>query len=254
MFFVITFFAVILSTKKGTIRPAMVPIPLDMPIKILAYLGAMSRWLTLKPEMAKPLHATPIARATVAAVPFLDVVAWATTRKKSASIPKPPQLKTFRTFVVVIIPRLRRWSANKPPQGTIIVISKCGSDPMTPVCQNIWSLKIFYTFRSWSSVLFSIFIQQCDIPNKTFYSSLFYREIVLLLNLCIYLDKRHVERLVHETRLEKYQQIEVPRSTKISDNDGVYGHWGEKLAPGSRRQCGHRCLRLPLTERILDVT
>lgn len=122
-----------LSTKKGTRSPAIVPIPFDIPIKILAYLGAMSKWLTLKPEMAKPLQATPIARATVAAVPFLCVVAFATTKKKSASIPKPPQLKSFLTFVVVNIPRLRRWSASNPPQGTIIVISKCGSEPITPV-------------------------------------------------------------------------------------------------------------------------
>ena len=29
--------------------PARVPIPLDIPIKILAYRGAMSRWFTLNP-------------------------------------------------------------------------------------------------------------------------------------------------------------------------------------------------------------
>lgn len=97
-----------LSTKKGTRSPAIVPIPFDMPIKILAYLGAMSKWLTLNPEIAKPLQATPIASATVAAVPFLCMVALATTRKKIASIPKPPQLKSFLTLVVVNISRLRR--------------------------------------------------------------------------------------------------------------------------------------------------
>lgn len=64
-----------LSTKKGTNRPAIVPIPFDIPIKILAYLGAMSKWFTLKPEMAKPLHATPHASAKIAAVPFLFMVA-----------------------------------------------------------------------------------------------------------------------------------------------------------------------------------
>lgn len=95
------------STKMGTNNPAIVPTPFDIPIKILAYLGAMSKWFTLKPEMAKPLHATPNASAIIAAIPFFFVVAWATTKKKRASIPKPPQLKSFLTFVVDNIPRLR---------------------------------------------------------------------------------------------------------------------------------------------------
>jgi len=34
----------------GHRSPAIVPIPFDMPISILAYLGAMSKWLTLNPE------------------------------------------------------------------------------------------------------------------------------------------------------------------------------------------------------------
>ena len=52
----------------GQMRPAIVPMPFDRPIRILAYLGAMSRWFTLYPEIAKPLHATPIVRAAMAPV------------------------------------------------------------------------------------------------------------------------------------------------------------------------------------------
>ena len=141
-----------LSTKIGTRSPAMVPIPLDIPIRILAYLGAISRWLTLKPEMANPLQATPIVRATVAAVGFLWVVAFATTRKNIASIPKPPQLKSFRTLVVDIIPRFLKWSASRPPHGTIIVISKWGRDPITP----LWKFYILIVkiFEFW---IFGVF-------------------------------------------------------------------------------------------------
>lgn len=67
------------------------------------------------------------------------------------------------------------------------------------------------------------------------------------------LDERHPKGLVHETRLKEHQQIEVPRSTEIGDDDGVYGHGGEKLSPRRRRQGGHGRLHLPLTERVLDV-
>lgn len=56
------------SIAIGQIRPAIVPIPLDIPIKILAYLGAISRWLTLYPEIANPLNATPKVNAPTATV------------------------------------------------------------------------------------------------------------------------------------------------------------------------------------------
>lgn len=35
----------------GQTIPDNVPTPFEMPIKMLAYLGAISRWLTLKPEI-----------------------------------------------------------------------------------------------------------------------------------------------------------------------------------------------------------
>lgn len=54
------------SMATGQMSPAIVPIPFDKPIRILAYLGAMSRWLTLYPEMANPLQATPIVNAVIA--------------------------------------------------------------------------------------------------------------------------------------------------------------------------------------------
>ena len=45
-----TSFLVAISTKIGHRRPDSVPTPFEIPIKIPAYRGAMSRWLTLKPE------------------------------------------------------------------------------------------------------------------------------------------------------------------------------------------------------------
>lgn len=94
----------------------------------------MSKWLTLNPEMANPLQATPKVRASVARLLFLLAAALATTKKHNASIPKPPQLNNFLTFVVVMIPCFLKWSASRPPQGTMIVISKCGNEPSKPVC------------------------------------------------------------------------------------------------------------------------
>lgn len=54
------------SMATGQMSPAMVPMPFDRPIRILAYLGAISKWFTLYPEMANPLHATPIVKAVMA--------------------------------------------------------------------------------------------------------------------------------------------------------------------------------------------
>ena len=57
---------VICSVTMGQIIPANVPTPLLMPIKIEAYRGAMSRWLTLNPEMANPELPTAMMSATTA--------------------------------------------------------------------------------------------------------------------------------------------------------------------------------------------
>lgn len=62
----LTWSLVMWSMATGQMSPAIVPIPFDNPIRILAYLGAMSRWLTLYPEMANPLQATPIVNAVIA--------------------------------------------------------------------------------------------------------------------------------------------------------------------------------------------
>lgn len=43
----------------GTIAPATVPIPFERPMRMLAYLGAISKWFTLNPDIANPLNATP---------------------------------------------------------------------------------------------------------------------------------------------------------------------------------------------------
>ena len=61
--------------------------------------------LANSPDIAKPLKATPMVSAVMAPEPEFTL---ATTRKKIASIPKPPQLKSFRTVVVVMSPDLRR--------------------------------------------------------------------------------------------------------------------------------------------------
>lgn len=71
--------------------------------------------------MAKPDSATPQVNAKFAANADW---AWATTKKKIASHPNPPQLKIFLTLVVDSMPFLRKLSAKQPPSGTIIVISK----------------------------------------------------------------------------------------------------------------------------------
>lgn len=80
--------------------PAIVPIPFDSPIKILAYLGAMSRWLTLYPEIANPLQATPIVNAVIAPAckreeerrKMVNNYLW--TTRYSFTIPYVPLLKT----------------------------------------------------------------------------------------------------------------------------------------------------------------
>ena len=38
----------------GLMMPGMVPMVLEMPIRMAAYCGAMSRWLMEKPAQAKP--------------------------------------------------------------------------------------------------------------------------------------------------------------------------------------------------------
>lgn len=51
--FKLTLLRIIKSITTGQISPAIVPIPLDIPMRILAYLGAMSKWFTLYPVMVK---------------------------------------------------------------------------------------------------------------------------------------------------------------------------------------------------------
>lgn len=60
------------------------------------------------PEMAKPEKPTANVRHMIANV-VLSVLP--TRIRKNASIPKPPQLNTLRTFVVVSCPDRRRKSA-----------------------------------------------------------------------------------------------------------------------------------------------
>lgn len=48
-----TLFFVIAPTIIGQTIPDKVPTPLEIPIKMLAYLGAMSKWLTLNPAIQR---------------------------------------------------------------------------------------------------------------------------------------------------------------------------------------------------------
>ena len=57
-----------------------------MPINILAYLGAISRWFTLKPLIANPLKPTAIVKNAIA---ITGDFANATTRRNTASRPNP---------------------------------------------------------------------------------------------------------------------------------------------------------------------
>lgn len=82
----------------------MVPIPLDMPIRILAYLGAISRWLTLKPDMAKPLKATPMDNAVI---PWVIVCEYAIIMKNVASIPKPGKVCSYYSLSLGSLPQIR---------------------------------------------------------------------------------------------------------------------------------------------------
>lgn len=61
----------ICSVVMGQAMPERVPTPLLMPIRMEAYRGAMSKWLTLKPEMANPEHQTAMTGDTTAMALFL---------------------------------------------------------------------------------------------------------------------------------------------------------------------------------------
>jgi hypothetical protein len=60
------------------------------------------------------------------------------------------------------------------------------------------------------------------------------------------LDDGHVESFVHKAALKEHQEIKVPGSTEVGDDDGVYRHGSEKLAPRCRPQGWHRLIRLTL--------
>lgn len=117
------------SVTIGQNIPANVPKPFEMPIRIDAYLGAISRWLTLKPEIAKPEKPTAKIKQHTATKWLLVL---AIMIKNSASIPKPPQLNILRTWVVVKRCELRKLSAKCPPIGTMIVIIRWGKAPRKP--------------------------------------------------------------------------------------------------------------------------
>lgn len=51
--FTITFCLMMILIAAGHNNPAIVPIPFEMPISILAYLGAISKWFTLNPENSR---------------------------------------------------------------------------------------------------------------------------------------------------------------------------------------------------------
>lgn len=65
MVFPFTLFFVIAPTIIGQTIPDKVPTPLEMPIKMLAYLGAMSKWLTLNPEIERSVSVHTKSRAVL---------------------------------------------------------------------------------------------------------------------------------------------------------------------------------------------
>lgn len=58
-----TLFFVIAPTIIGQTIPDKVPTPLEIPIKMLAYLGAMSKWLTLNPGIQRSTNIRTKSRA-----------------------------------------------------------------------------------------------------------------------------------------------------------------------------------------------
>lgn len=65
MVFPFTLFFVIAPTIIGQTIPDKVPTPLEMPIKMLAYLGAMSKWLTLNPAIERSVSVHTKSRAVL---------------------------------------------------------------------------------------------------------------------------------------------------------------------------------------------
>ena len=56
----------------------------------------------------------------------------ASSSRKNASPPKPPQFISFLTLVVLNTPLVLMKSASCPPKGTIIVITRCGNADNNP--------------------------------------------------------------------------------------------------------------------------
>lgn len=69
----------------------------------------------------------------------------------------------------------------------------------------------------------------------------------------MYLDNVHVEGLVHESSLEKDQQVKVPGPAEISDYNGMDWHRRKELSPGRRGETRRLHLLLAIAQRILDV-
>ena len=106
--------------KIGQSIAARVPIVLLSPVKIAAWLGAMSNRFALRPETAMAELATAKAIPTEARVWLSAKV---TSRRKTASPPKPPQPKIFLTVVVFKTCFILKRSARRPVRGTMMVIS-----------------------------------------------------------------------------------------------------------------------------------
>ena len=85
--------------------------------------------MTVLPDIANPELPTAIIRAPTFSI---RVLVYDRTSKKNASVPKPPQFITFRTFVGDNIFLDLNLSASIPPHGTTIAITKCGIDPIIP--------------------------------------------------------------------------------------------------------------------------
>lgn len=79
---------------EGLTIPGMVPMVLEMPMRMAAYCGAMSRWLMEKPAQAKPPHPSDNEMQVMAAP---RVISSAVRDMNSVWHAYDPQVNSFRT-------------------------------------------------------------------------------------------------------------------------------------------------------------
>lgn len=102
--------------------PAKVPAVLEMPIRMPAYLGAMSMWFTEKPPLAKP--ARPKAQV-VAVTPPVTVRALGINMSAMAAPRKPAGESLTSLPVLLLTERDRQDNTKALPDGEATDRSQC---------------------------------------------------------------------------------------------------------------------------------